>query len=60
MIIVLLLETYASQLSLLIISLTIQILRSWQRVRNARTGTSEKKQFKVSLTRLRKEMCSQK
>jgi hypothetical protein len=60
MIIVLLLQTNASQLSLLKISLTIQILRPWQSVRNAQTRTSGKKKLKLSLTRLRKERYSPK
>jgi hypothetical protein len=57
MIIALLLQIYASQLSLLKISLTIQILRPWQSARNTQTETSGKKQLKLSVTRLRKEMC---
>jgi hypothetical protein len=55
MIVVLLLQTYASLLSLLKISLMIRILRPWQSVRNARTETSGKKQLMMILTRLRKK-----
>jgi hypothetical protein len=54
-----LLQTYASQPSLLKISLTIQVLKSWQGVRNARTETSRKRQLKLRLTYLRKERCLQ-
>jgi hypothetical protein len=32
----------------------IQILRSWQSVRNAQNGINVKRQLKLSLTRLRK------
>jgi hypothetical protein len=58
MIVVLQLSTYASQPSLLKISLLIQILRPRQSAKGARTGINGRKQLMLSLTRLKRERCS--
>jgi hypothetical protein len=58
MIVIQLLQAYASQLSLLKVSLMTQIQRPWQSVRNTRIRISGKNQLKLSLTHLRKERCS--
>jgi hypothetical protein len=57
-IIILQLSTHGSQPSLLKNSFLIHILRPWQSAKGARTGTNEKKQSKLSLTRFKKERCS--